>query len=252
MKAGSILGLASAMLLTGVSLCAAQQAAPPPVAPRPPAALSVPNPFAGLTPGPRDLYRSPDGSDRFHHLAQYPAPQPSVPGFFVPGVHFPGPYLPGYSYYYPSHDISLADTYKMVMADTYVRRYREGARGGLVLENMPAGAQVFVDGNYVGMAGEFTASGSPIDLTPGAHQIEVRAAGFDALTFSVMVGANSIVRYRGDMQPQSGKPAASQPSPSAPAAAKSFYVIPNCYAGDKPPTGTLPKGCDRKNLQTRK
>jgi hypothetical protein len=42
-----------------------------------------------------------------------------------------------------------------------------------------------------------------------------------------------------------------QPAPT-PAPAKSFYVIPNCYAGDRPPSGALPKGCDVKNLQTRK
>jgi hypothetical protein len=33
---------------------------------------------------------------------------------------------------------------------------------------------------------------------------------------------------------------------------KSVYVIPNCYAGNKPPTGTLRRGCDLKKLQTRK
>jgi hypothetical protein len=38
-------------------------------------------------------------------------------------------------------------------------------------------------------------------------------------------------------------------APSQPAAAKTFYVIPRCYAGDKPPKGPLPKGCDAKNLQ---
>ena len=37
-----------------------------------------------------------------------------------------------------------------------------------------------------------------------------------------------------------------------PRAAKSYYVIPKCYAGDRPPRGPLPAGCDRKNLQTYK
>jgi hypothetical protein len=47
-------------------------------------------------------------------------------------------------------------------------------------------------------------------------------------------------------------PAVVAAAPPQIAAARSFYVIPNCYAGDKPPTGILPKGCDLKNLQTRK
>ena len=87
--------------------------------------------------------------------------------------------------------------------------------------------------------------------------IELRAPDHETLTFSVMIEPNSLVRYRGEMQRIATTPAAaavpsqSQPAP-APAPAKSFYVIPNCYAGDKPPSGTLPKGCDVKNLQTRK
>ena len=87
------------------------------------------------------------------------------------------------------------------------------------------------------------------------HRIELRAPDYETLTFSVMIEPNGLVRYRGDMQRIATKPAAaavpSQPAP-APAPAKSFYVIPNCYAGDKPPSGALArKGCDIKNLQTR-
>ena len=66
-----------------------------------------------------------------------------------------------------------------------------------------------------------------------------------------MIEPNGIVRYRGDMQLLSTQPACRRRRAAA-GRAKSFYVIPNCYAGDKPPTGTLPKGCDLKNLQTRK
>ena len=249
MKVSSVSAFVSAILLAGASVAGAQKPVPPPPIapmPAPPAALSVPNPFAGMRPGPRDLYQSPDGSDRFHHLSPYPA-QP-VAG---PGVYFPGPYFPGYPYLIPSYEVSIADTYRMVMAETYLRRHREGARGGLVLETAPAAAQVFVDGNYVGLAEEFRPDGRAIDLSAGAHHVELRAAGYETLTFNVMIGGNTIVRYRGDMQVQPAKPAAAT-APAAAPIAKNFYVIPNCYAGDKPPTGTLPKGCDRKNLQTRK
>jgi PEGA domain len=251
MRVGSIAGLASAILLAGASVVAAQKPMPPPrIAPKPPApaALSVPDPLAGTRLGPRDLYQSPDGSDRFQHLSPYPAP----PVVGMPGIYFPGPYF-AYPYGYPSYEVSIADTYKLVMADTYLRRYREEMRGsgGLVLETAPAAAQVFVDGNYVGLAEEFRPNGRAIELTAGAHHVELRAAGYETLTFNVMIGANNIVRYRGDMQVQAAKPAAAAVS-TTPPIAKNFYVIPNCYAGDKPPTGALPKGCNRKNLQTRK
>lgn len=250
---------APAILLAGASLAAAQQAPLPPTAPLPPApaALSVPNPLAGLRPGPTDLYRSPDGSDRFQHGSRYPAPPPPmVPGW---GVYFPGPYYyPGpfdYGMPAPYHETSIAETYRRSMAETYRqtyrRRQREAARGGLVLQAVPVMAQVFVDGYYVGLAEEFGPSGRAISLDAGSHRIELRAAGYETLTFNVAIEPNQIVRYRGEMQPLATKPAAAA-APRVPAAVKSFYVIPNCYAGDKPPTGTLPKGCDLKNLQTRK
>jgi hypothetical protein len=257
MKAGSAL-FAPAILLAGVSMAAAQQLPAPPNASLPPApaALSVPNPLAGFRPGPTDLYRSPDGSDRFRHLSQYPAPRPPI----VPvwgGVYFPGPYYyPGpFDYAHgipgPYYETSLAETYRMSMAETYRRRQREAARGGLVLQTVPDMAQVFVDGYYVGLAEEFGLGGRGINLDAGPHQVELRAPGYETLTFGVAIEPDSIVRYRGEMQPIATKPAAAT-APPEPTAMKSFYVIPNCYAGDKPPTGTLPKGCDLKKLQTRK
>ena len=254
MGAGSFAAFAPLVLLAVVSLASAQQLPPqpPPTTQLPPApaALSVPNPFAGFHPGPRDLYRSPDGSDRFQHLSRYPAP----PVVIYPGPIYPGAYYPfGYTYSVPHYETSMAETYRMSMAESYLRRQREPARGGLVLQAVTPMAQVFVDGHYVGLAEELGPAGGAINLVAGAHRIELRAPGYETLTFSVMIEPNSLVRYRGDMQQIATKPpAVIAPSQPAPAPAKSFYVIPNCYAGDKPPSGTLPKGCDLKKLQTRK
>jgi hypothetical protein len=112
---------------------------------------------------------------------------------------------------------------------------------------------VFVDGYYVGLAEEFGLHGRPLDIDAGAHRIELRAPDYETLAFSVMIAPNDIMRFRGHMQPLTPKRAVAVVTPPAPpAAAKSFYVIPNCYAGDKPPSGTLPKGCDLTKLQTRK
>jgi hypothetical protein len=239
--------LTSAMLIATVPFASAQQPPPqPPPMPPSPAALSVPDPLAGFRSGPRDLYQSPDGSDRFQHLSRYPVP----PVVFTPGVYFPGPfdYSYGSPYPYPgpySHDMR---------APFPQRRYEAIARGGLVLQTIPDAAQVFVDGYYVGLAEEFGLHGRPMDISAGAHRIELRAPDYETLAFSVSIGPNDIVRYRGDMQPLSPRravTAATMPPPQLPAA-KSFYVIPNCYAGDKPPSRALPKGCDPKNLQTRK
>jgi hypothetical protein len=248
MKVGSFALLLPAMLLAGAAITGAQQPAPPPppTAPPPPgpAALSVPNPLAGLKPGPRDLYQSPDGSDRFQHLSRHPVP----PFVFAPGGYFPGPY--NYSpFYYPGPYPYGAATAEMA----YPQRYQDAIpHGGLVLATIPDTAQVFVDGYYVGLAEEFGLRGRPMDITAGTHHIELRAQGYEQLAFNVMIGANDIVRYRGDMQLlRSAQPAATGGA-STPAARKNFFVIPNCYAGDKPPARALPKGCDVKKLQTRK
>jgi hypothetical protein len=255
MKAGSFTFFAPAILLACASVAAAQQPPPlpPPTAPLPPApaALSVPNPLAGLRSGPTDLYRSPDGSDRFQLGSSYPAPPPpSVP---VWGVYFPGPYYypSPFSYGHGVPETSMAETYRMAMAETYRQRQREAARGALVLQTVPDMAQVFVDGYYVGLAEEFGLGGRAINLDAGAHHVELRAPGYETLTFKVVIESNNIVRYRGEMQRIATKPAAAT-APPQPTAVKSLYVIPNCYAGDKPPAGVLPKGCDVKNLQTRK
>jgi hypothetical protein len=255
MKAGFLTVAASAVLLGSVSVAGAQQPPQPPPVPPPaasvpptPAALGVPDPFAGFRPGPRDLYRSPDGSDRFQHLSRYPAHPIVLPPIYS------SPYYPfGYVYGTPYYETSMAETYRMSMAESYLRRQRETPRGGLLLEGVPAGAQVFVDGQYAGLAQDFGVGGGAINLDIGSHHVELRAAGYETLTFSVRIEPNSLVRYRGDMQRAIGKPAAAAtpPQPAA-VAAKSFYVIPGCYAGDKPPAGTLPKGCDVKKLQTRK
>ena len=247
MKARPLGILAPAMLIASVSLAAAQQPPPqPPPMPPAPAALSVPDPLAGLRPGPRDLYRSPDGSDRFQHLTRYPVP----PVVFTPGVYFPGPfdYLYGSPYPYPG-----PYSPDMRMPAAFPQRWHEAiARGGLVLQTVPDTAQVFVDGYYVGLAEEFGLHGRPMDISAGAHRIELRVPDYEPLAFSVIIAPNDIVRYRGDMQLLSTKPAAMVATAAPPPAPRSFYVIPNCYAGDKPPSRTLPKGCDLKKLQTRK
>ena len=146
------------------------------------------------------------------------------------------------------------------MSESYPRQRAEVIdRGRFVLQTVPDAAQVFVDGYYVGVAEEFGLHGRPMDIGAGSHRVELRAPGYETLAFSIMVGPNDTVRYRGDMQPLSTKPTVVVVSPTpapigpaTPAIAKSYYVIPNCYAGDKPPKGALPKGCDVKNLQTRK
>jgi len=234
MKAGSFTALASVLALALASSAAAQQVLPHSPPPPAPAALSVPDPFAGR-PGVRDLYQSLDRLDRFHHLSRR---HPGPPVYVYPGVYIPGPYyipvagLPGYQ-------PSVAAPPRVAFA-----------RGGLTFETLPDVAQVYVDGFYVGLAEEFGLRGRAIDLTAGAHQVELRAPGYETLAFSVLIAPNEILRYRGDMLSLSTRQGVIS-VPSQPSASKNLYVIPNCYAGDKPPHSALPVGCDVGRMTVR-
>jgi hypothetical protein len=71
-----------------------------------------------------------------------------------------------------------------------------------------------------------------------------------AAAFDVNVALDQILRYRGDLEPLSlAQPPVTLP-PAAPAASRTYYIIPNCYAGDRPPTRALPQGCSVDRLRT--
>jgi PEGA domain len=110
-----------------------------------------------------------------------------------------------------------------------------------------AAAQVYVDGYYAAMADQAAAG---LDLEPGPHRVEVRAAGYEPLTFDVRVTPNQVITFRDAMRPLASTAAAPQPAPKA-AAPSTFYVIAGCYVGNVPPVSAkLPEGCDAKNVQT--
>ena len=235
-------------LLMSVSTAgwAQQHSPPPPVPPHPfssipaaPAALTVPMPL-GPPPGTIDLYQRPDN---FHSNPAQPPPSLFVPGpiFFPgygpgpypPGPYGPGPYGPGA---YMTDSYSPAAAVMLAQASSGMR----APSGGLRFETSPGLAQVFVDGNYVGIVDDFGLRGRPLELTVGPHHVELRATGYATVTFDVNIAANQVARYRGDVQPL---PTAPPPAASVAAAPQKYYVIPNCYAGNRPPARPLPRGC---------
>jgi hypothetical protein len=125
-------------------------------------------------------------------------------------------------------------------------RYPETIPAGyLHFEMRPGDAQVFVDGFYMGSVDDFRRTVPGRSLQAGPHRVELRAAGYETKTFDVLIAPNQTVSYRSDLQPTSTgvRPVL------APATPKTFYVIPGCYAGDRPPRGKLPRGCDRSKLR---
>jgi hypothetical protein len=109
--------------------------------------------------------------------------------------------------------------------------------------------QIYVDGYYVGMLSD--ASGE-LTLEAGAHTLELRQDGYDALHVDIQIPVDGLITYRATMRRVVAAPAAvaqappaSNVPPPAPPAPSTIYMIPGCYVGNVPPKdASLPAGCD--------
>lgn len=234
MKYGLAAIFAVGLLAASAGVAHAQRLPP---LPPPPVSLEVPHPIPPVSPSPqrpRDLYQQ---------LTPPPTFPPTVivnPGFvYGPFGYLASPYMP--SPYMPT----MLPGYAQVMP-------RPAAHGWLRFESVPGAAQVFIDGYYAGLVEDFGVSGRALDLEVGPHHVELRAPGYASLSFEIRIEANQILRYRGDLQRLTLPPAAAPPAASLSSTPKLTYVIPNCYAGDRPPTRALPQGCSVAQMRVDK
>jgi hypothetical protein len=118
-----------------------------------------------------------------------------------------------------------------------------GGTGYLRLEVEPDTARVYVDGLYMGSVSDFRRAGRALDAGP--HRVEIRAEGYESHGVDVSIRANDMLSYRGTLT------RVAQRVEVPPAAPKTFYVIPRCYAGDtRPRADQLPAGCRLSDLRT--
>jgi hypothetical protein len=121
--------------------------------------------------------------------------------------------------------------------------------GYLVVRTEPRTARVYIDGFFVGSAGEIGPSG--YQLEPGPHRVALEAEGFETVAFEVRVLANETITYTKALERPA--PATATPGPvviAQPAAPKTLYVIPRCYAGDRRPEASeLPEHCRLADLR---
>jgi TonB family protein len=68
----------------------------------------------------------------------------------------------------------------------------EGTLGHLVLQNVPAGARISIEGQAV--------RGTQFDLAPGVHRLTVRAVGYQTYDRQVIITPGEIYNVRLDMQ----------------------------------------------------
>ena len=110
------------------------------------------------------------------------------------------------------------------------------APGRLVLYVEPATAQVFADGYYIGVSGDFspTHGGAPVDA--GVHRLDISATGYESAAVDLRIVPGQLVTYRATLKPL--------PPPTV-VAPTTFYLIPGCYMGNIPPKDArLPASCD--------
>jgi hypothetical protein len=121
--------------------------------------------------------------------------------------------------------------------------------GYLRLGVSPGAAQVYIDGFYVSTVDGFAGAGPSRAIEAGPHRVEIRADGYETATFDVRITPNETTSYNRELERR--EEPSRQARNVAPAVPKTFYVIPKCYAGDKPPAkDALPKGCQALNVRT--
>lgn len=160
----------------------------------------------------------------------------------------------GWGYPFPAQ-ISTLTGGNVPGAPTVDRRYQRFT-GSVRLDVQPAGMlQLYVDGYYVGTHNDFNGE---LELEAGAHTIEIRAPGYETLTFDVRIAAQRLITYRGALTPAQPSPGPTvqepdAPQPASPPTPTTIYFIPGCYLGNVPPEDvTLPANCDLSKLITRK
>jgi hypothetical protein len=186
-------------------------------------------PIATPPPGPEDLFRA--GPDTYRPRSGRQPPQP-------PPHDGPRPVLSNGWSYWPY--VTLPQPAQGVVTP---QSRPSSEPGVLQLRIAPENALVYIDGRYDGTAANLRSPGSP--LRAGVHRVRIEAPGYQPSTFDARIASGETVTHSQVLDP------VASPSPVAPIArgvARTMYVIPRCYAGDKPPDAS--SGCDLTKLRT--
>lgn len=147
-----------------------------------------------------------------HGTRFIPSYRLGVPGFAVGigvGAYrypygYPYGYYP-YSFGYHPYSYSYPYRYRYPAYYGYSAGYSdEHVRGGyasLRIVEVPRGAEVYVDGGNAGLVDNSDGIFQLVELTPGSHQIEIRAPGFEPTVFEVRVVGGDTITYRPRMNP---------------------------------------------------
>ena len=132
-------------------------------------------------------------------------------GIFIPGGYYggygyydPWGYGSGYGYggagYYGGYYDPWYGGYPVVDMQSSYSSPSNDDEGSLRLKIKPRNAEVYVDGYYTGLVDDFDGIFQRLHLDSGPHRIEVRAAGYETLTFEVRITPDHTTTYQGEMK----------------------------------------------------
>ena len=155
---------------------------------------------------PTTTANDPSGHRRGNGPTDTAVPRSSVPrpaggvvitpvgGFYPWGFAYGGAVLAGYyDGYYGAYDPWYG--WSPIYGPSYSSV--SGYDGALRLKVKPVEAAVYVDGYYVGVVDDFDGMFQRLRIEAGSHHIEIRAPGYETLTFDVRIDEDKTTTYRG-------------------------------------------------------
>ena len=129
----------------------------------------------------------------------YPYPYPSYPyPYAYSGPAYPYPdYRPSA---YPSSTYPTTPPPAVQGSIGVASGTPQGSSGGISFDISPNTAQVYVEGQYVGLVSAFSPTSQPLTLAPGRHRVEIRLIGYQTMTFETEITSGQVVPYQGTMQ----------------------------------------------------
>jgi hypothetical protein len=100
---------------------------------------------------------------------------------------------------YLGNAVSFPSWYDPYVPGVYSSYRPGGAYGGLSFDIQPYDASVYIDGNYAGVADEFSPVRAPLTLPAGRHRIDIDAPGYAPLSFEITVVPRQVIPYHGSL-----------------------------------------------------
>jgi hypothetical protein len=109
----------------------------------------------------------------------------------------------GYPYYYPYWDAYGYGYGSPAVGGGgggYSTSQSSQDTGAVRLKINPKQAQIYVDGYYVGVVDSYDGSFQKLNLEGGSHKLELKAEGYEALQFEVLITPGETVTYKGTLK----------------------------------------------------